>query len=407
MFGSKKPSPILDKAHLRQQQKQTDALNKQNRLLEKQTRLMKQNAKAAGQGGAGTHGLLSDFGKMAGAITGAIGETIGELREDIRTHTALTEAHKQQHARSQLGHKGMEINPEDIIEEGDYVPPSTPPNPLFSSSIWGRLTTPGKPLVRLDGYFHTTSEEDLANYIKALKSEVRPPYTATMVAINPATPVSTPHLESFSRALAENSQFYGIIGFGPRNIIKNQEDIDGFLTQIINDNTKIFALGPIGLDKSYAPHTLPQQVEQLHLQLAIAADFELPTFIMNINATKELDEALANAPQKPPELVYTKPLHTEDEVNMVLAHNMHVLIRAEFTWPEEEKYRENILTRIPRNRWLLASGNGLLAGEGRRGQMNTPQTLSEILKTLNQLTNHDPDDLLTQLASNAQNLFVR
>jgi|GEM_PF-3854612 len=363
-------------------------------------------------------------------ITGAINDVVKEVKADIAAMTPPDgEAKRRQQERDAAADRATRLAQSatsGIYEEYDEnTPPpeeSTEEKKPLSQELpahpWKALSNPTlTTLMHADACFHALTPTDIENYRKALPAEKTPPYTLGLIAVNIQAPLEGEDtgagegaptqsddilLASLLGALAE-PRLYGAVGAGPRQLWHNLEDLDARLTALINDNPKLIAIGPIGIDEPYAPYQVEQQKRQFALQLEIAADFNLPAIINHRNSVPFVVEVLASMNGKLPPLVWLDVLDTEDEAYVVKRFNMHALLRPEVTTPDfiGGSYYRN----LPQERLLLASGSALVAPHGFSGHFNQPRFLRNTLTSSSKILVLHEKEVIAITNLNLANLF--
>ncbi|HEX2858743.1 MAG TPA: TatD family hydrolase [Alphaproteobacteria bacterium] len=244
-----------------------------------------------------------------------------------------------------------------------------------------------------DAYYHAYTPADLAHYVRQL------PQGVPTVSLLCAEAGDELLLEGFQATLRAVPSLFGATGFSPRNLQPDADTLDTTLTELLNNNPKILAVGPVGLDLTYTSHNLAQQAEQMTRQLEIAADFGLPALVFQNGALTELRDILEQGISLPQKLVWLKPIQTEAELEFIQEYNFYVAFRAEITWPKETFYREAVRQILP-HRWLAGSGNSLKSTHNRAGHFNSAAGMNEIIDTLAELLKVDVNALKERLNMN-------
>ncbi len=359
------------------------------------------------------------FGAAFNAFGGVIDDIMKEVKQDLKE---MTPEQKQVSAREKMlqnasGRAGIIGSAAGGLSENEvaYTPPAaTPAAPvqatpgLPAGNLWHALRNPAHAgSVRADAVYHALTAADIESYARTVGNESRPPFTLGIMAANFAAYTDEelaetngePDLitQTLMKAVKLEPRLFGAIGAGPRQLWPSLENLDNFLTNLLNTQRKFIAVGPIGLDEPFAPYTLAQQQAQLALQLEIAADFNLPALLTTRKSTEALAETLGNMTKLPP-LVYLDAITKQAEADLVKRFGMYALLRPEITSPEfagKAFYRE-----IPANRLLLASGSALVAPHGFAGHFNQPKFLENSLTTAAKLRGTTPNALEAVLAEN-------
>jgi TatD DNase family protein len=283
---------------------------------------------------------------------------------------------------------------------GGFQAPLVPPAARAPLNPWQVLREAGSHKMFLtDAYFHAYTPADLNHYRGELPAGVQ---TITLAC---AEAGDAGLRAAFAEILRQEPGMFGATGFSPRNVQDDIEAMDATLTGLLNNNPKLLAVGPVGIDLTYTSHNLPHQAAQMARQLEIAYDFGLPALVFQNGALAELREILERGISLPKKLVWLKPIQGEDELALIEEYNFYVAFRAELTWPKETFYREAARRVLP-HRWLAGAGNSLKTTHNRAGHFNSAAGLEEIISTLAELTNvKDVNQLRDRLNMNFAQVY--
>ncbi|NBX85796.1 MAG: hypothetical protein EBQ80_00900 [Proteobacteria bacterium] len=383
------------------------------------------------------------------SITGALDEVINEVKADIKAMTPPDKQKGPQLSREQQ-QKAAQIQAvlsqnssglaETVMDEAPEIPTepeaakpdteldtealnkaenqpekSNKPAPLPTGNLWLALQEESLAnRIRADACYHALTPADIRNYRKALQNEKASPLTLGIVAVN--LPALTDEdletkadpdiiVQALYEALDE-TRLFAAIGAGPRQLWSNPQALDDFLTQTLNDHPKIIAIGPIGLDEPFAPYTLPQQQEQLALQLEIAADFQLPVFLTNRKSHTAMADTL-NATKtklgKLPPLVHFDAIQSKEDYDLARTFGMYLTIRPELTAPDFP--HSGAYKSAPLKKLLLASGSALVAPHGHSGHFNQPKFLQNSLAATAKMLSMKELSLAATTNANLTTLF--
>lgn len=375
------------------------------------------------------------------SISGALDDVINEVKADVNAMTppgtgkidprkARELAEKQAQVSSLVRESttGLAVNEVGVPnveyeldeEDEDTGPensdPNAKPKPNLSlpvGNLWKALKD-AETTQRLHGdvCYHALTAADMRLYYHAIVEQKQAPFTLGIMAYNiPA--YTAEELEddetetdlltvALLRTIETESRIYGAIGAGPRALWEDPEALDRQLCDYLNNNPKIIALGPIGLDEPFAPYTLPGQIAQLTKQLEIACDFDLPVLLSNRNSHRHLHETLG-AQKQLPRLIYFEPMQTQADVDLVTQFRMSVVLRPELTAPNQpmaEAYRN-----LPKEQLLLGTGSALVAPHGYSGHFNEPKYMQNTLDVAAKMLGLKVATLLAITNTNFSNLF--
>jgi TatD DNase family protein len=369
-------------------------------------------------------GLTSAFK----AFSSSIDEIVNEVKRDLRDMTpqeksAVEKRNQDINLRSQSVSKIITGATAGVAENEVYLSPVSNQNKkenptnlhkgLPEGNLWHALVNPTQSLrLRVDACYHALTIADIESYTRALHNEVEPPYTLGLISANIAA-LSDEEAQvtegagdlltqTLLKVIQNEPRVFGAVGAGPRQLWQDTATLDEYLTKLLNENPKIIALGPLGLDEPYAPYTLPAQQQQLKLQLEIAADFGIPAFISTRKTHEKLSQTISGM-AKLPQLVYLDALTIPEDADLVKNFNMYVLLRPELTQPEfigSQFYRN-----IPLDHLLLASGSALVAPHGFSGHFNQPKFLMNSLEAASKKLNLKQQELHLAINNNMVRVF--
>lgn len=371
------------------------------------------------------------------SVTGALDDVFKEIKADVNSMTppdemSLEELRKaresaQEKARvaAVLGQSsaGLAENtvelPEPEAEEFEEETPGGAPvkaRPNLAmpvGNLWKALKNP-ETTQRLHGdvCYHAHTVADIELYFTAVSKQKQAPFTLGILAVN----ISAATGEDGEGAAADadmlptvalktvevEPRIYGALGAGPRALWDDQQALDDQLCIYLNENPKLIALGPIGLDQPFAPYTLSLQQQQLSLQLDIAAEFDLPVLLTNRGSHGPLNDLLS-ARSSLPRLIYYDALTTQADADLVTRFKMSVLLRPELTVPSQpmaEAYRS-----LPQEKLLLGCGSALVAPQGFSGHFNEPKFMQNTLEAAAKMLGMKSHELLALTNTNFSNLF--
>ncbi|MFZ2586870.1 MAG: TatD family hydrolase [Alphaproteobacteria bacterium] len=343
---------------------------------------------------------LSMIGQIASAVGGTVGDIVREVRQDLQEMTPpeSSKAPKPSITPQHVGGSGGMAH----VEVEAVAVPAQPAEAVAGTkqvNPWDDASKPG--LMTVDACFMAAGEGDVTRYAAALGKELDKPFTLPLVAVDAG---KSEAVEALKTAMAADPRLFGAVGFGPRHVQDDLDALDDTLTTLLNDNPKLLAVGPVGLDEPYAPYTIPQQVEQLVRQLELAHDFGLPVILAHARSLPHM-KAVLEGLENLPKLIWANPLETEEDIALVRKLDAYVLVRPEITYEEHRVAREN-LRRILPERWLLGSGSSLVAPHARSGHPNGPEGLAHTLKTFAALLDKPVAEVRTMLNANARAVFV-
>lgn len=367
------------------------------------------------------------IGSAFKAFTSTIDEIVNEVKRDLRDMTpqeksAVEKRNQDLNVRSQNMGRIIGSATTGVAENEVYGSPQesqsiqhheAPSHQLPAGNLWHALSEPQlTQRLRADACYHALTVADIEGYARALKNESKPPYTLGILAANftaiteeETTEPAAPDLLTATLLNVINAEprLFGAVGAGPRQLWPDIKALDVFLTNLLNTNQKIIAIGPIGLDEPFAPYTLPAQQAQFALQIEIAHDFGIPAIVSTRKTHAKMHETLASIANRP-KLIYLDALTTPEDAELVQQFGMHALIRPELTQPDFPGFAH--YRNLPPEKRLLASGSALVAPHGFSGHFNQPKFLTNSLESAaKRLQESSPAQLHGSVNGNIRAIF--
>lgn len=357
-------------------------------------------------------GGFNPFSVVAGAV-GAVAREVMDINRSVRNDlAAMTPPAAGQGAQPVFDTNiartvaGSSLGLSEVSVPGEAakpVPDDTPTAPVGPPRI-NPIDVLADPARRgqftLDCYFHAYAPEDITGYPALISAESKPPYTFGLLAAEAGQAILQAALLS---ATGSHGRLFGILGMGPRDVWEHLDELDTTLTSLLNDNPRVLAVGPVGLDANYSSANMQQQQAQLQRQLEIAQDFGLPALVFQRKAVAELD-AVLNGMEAKPVMVYVRPAESPEDAELITRHGMYALLRSELDNSGFNIHRA-LVASLPRERLLLASGSALVAPKALAGHFNSPAGLKHTLNEASALLGVPVPELRQTLNTNALRVF--
>jgi TatD DNase family protein len=171
----------------------------------------------------------------------------------------------------------------------------------------------------------------------------------------------------------------------------------------LSTNSKVIAIGEIGLDyyRDYAPKD--RQIKFFREQLKIAHKVKLPVIIHNRQAHSDLYDILVD--EKSTDL--NGVLHSFDGdtnfLDSILSLNFFISLTGVVTFKNSKL--DKIIERIPLDNLLLETDSPFLAPMPFRGKRNEPSYIKYIVKKIAQVKDVSIEELGQITSDNAKRLF--
>ncbi len=211
-------------------------------------------------------------------------------------------------------------------------------------------------------------------------------------------------------ALAEQySGIYAAVGIHPNNST-NFSDADLDWIEALASDSKVVAIGEIGLDYHWDDSPKGKQFSALEAQLTLAARLELPVIIHNREASDDLITILEHWTADLPESLRDRPgvLHSfsapPEVAERALAAGFYLGFTGPITFKNADELRR-IATSVPLERLLVETDAPFLTPSPYRGKRNQPAYIPLIIERLANLKVMLEDELAAVTVANAERLF--
>lgn len=180
----------------------------------------------------------------------------------------------------------------------------------------------------------------------------------------------------------------------------------------ITDNSKIVAVGEIGLDYYWNTSEKEIQKKWFRRQLALAVRESLPVIIHSRDAAQDTLELLREASQKAKEqkCSLTGVIHcysySPELAGDFLSLGFYLGIGGVVTFKNAKKLL-TVVAETPLNRLLLETDSPYLAPVPNRGKRNSSLNLPLIAEKIAELKNVTTDEVIQATEDNARQLFFR
>ncbi|MBT2968629.1 MAG: TatD family hydrolase [Candidatus Thiodiazotropha sp. (ex Ctena orbiculata)] len=199
----------------------------------------------------------------------------------------------------------------------------------------------------------------------------------------------------------ENGGLHPSYGLHPMYLGDHREEDLQALRKWVTDEHPI-AIGECGLDFYIDDQRPEQQQHYFEGQLRIAVDHELPVII---HARRSVEEVI-NTLRRYPGIVGM--LHSysgsEQQARRLIDMGFYLSFGGPITY-ERAKRLHRLIKSLPLDAILLETDSPDQPGSRHRGQRNEPAFLTEVLESVAQLRDQEPERIAAQTAANTRRLF--
>lgn len=210
------------------------------------------------------------------------------------------------------------------------------------------------------------------------------------------------NLES-CREVHENSykydNYYYALGIHPESVDESYDEFEKILYYCL-PNSRLVAIGEIGLDYYYTKENKEKQIELFEKQLKLAEKENLPVIVHSREATLDTINSLKKFNVKGVIHCFSGSLETAKQY---LDMGFYIGVGGVMTF-KNAKIKE-VIKEIPLDRILLETDSPYLAPEPFRGKTNEPKYIKTIAEYLSELKNIDISLVSKQTEENVHNLF--
>ena len=196
---------------------------------------------------------------------------------------------------------------------------------------------------------------------------------------------------------------FGSLGIHPHDAIQYNDMVSTDIATMIQQNSKILAIGETGLDYHYMKS--PKQVQQSSFiaQLELAEQLQMPLILHTREAEEDTMQILRNYPISKKGVAHSFTGSTKMGLELI-DMGWYIGFNGIVTFRKAEEVR-NTLHAIPRDRILLETDAPFLTPVPLRGKPNDPSKIPLIADYISKELDWSLTELITQTSHNANQLF--
>ncbi|MGL4589380.1 MAG: TatD family hydrolase [Mycoplasmatales bacterium] len=197
---------------------------------------------------------------------------------------------------------------------------------------------------------------------------------------------------------------YSAIGLHPVDVEEWDEQLITELRQHATTNTKIVAIGEIGLDYHWYPETKEQQKKIFEKQIELAQELELPIIIHSREANDDTFKILEK--YKPIKGVMHSFAGDYEDAIRFTQLGMYIGISGPVTF-KNGLTQQDVTAKLDLQRLVIETDCPFLTPVPYRGKRNEPSYLQYIIEKISELRIESKEEIEKQLYANSIALFER
>lgn len=202
---------------------------------------------------------------------------------------------------------------------------------------------------------------------------------------------------------AENPAIYAAVGVHPHDARSYTPKVEAQIREL-SRQSKVAAIGEIGLDYHYDFSPRPVQQGVLRRQLALAQELGLPVILHNRESTADMLEILREfAPLQGVMHCFSGSLET---MKILLDMGLYIGIGGSLTFKNSVKPVE-AAKQVPQDRFLIETDSPYLAPVPMRGKRNEPSFTRYVAERLAGLRSQTQEEIQAQAVENTRRLFSK
>ena len=216
-------------------------------------------------------------------------------------------------------------------------------------------------------------------------------------------------LEGSIRAIELSKKYdfiYPTCGISPNDIPQTEEELWKSLAKIeelIKENSKIVAVGEIGLDYYWEKENKEMQKLAFIEQIKIANKYDLPIVIHTREAVMDTLEILKENSVNKKGIFHCCPLNRE-LVKEALKLGFYISFAGPVTFKNSKNANE-IIEMVPNDKMLIETDSPYLSPEPLRGRRNDPRNVKYIAQKIADVKNMTIEEVAKQTYENAEKIY--
>ena len=244
-------------------------------------------------------------------------------------------------------------------------------------------------------YDDNSFDEDRERVLNELKSN------GVALILNCAS--SYESIEKTYNLTIENDFIYGALGIHPENADEFNEDVENEITNLINKNEKIIAIGEIGLDY-YWEENPPREVQKkvFRKQMELAEKLNLPVIIHDREAHGDTLDIIKEFPNVKG-IVHCFSGSVEFAMECIKL-GYYIGIGGVVTFKNAKKLID-VVTKIPLDKILVETDAPYMAPVPNRGKRNKSDYIAYVIEKIGNIKEMKPEEVNLAVNDNFKRLI--
>lgn len=216
-------------------------------------------------------------------------------------------------------------------------------------------------------------------------------------------------LEGSKKAIELSNKYefiYATSGISPNDIPQTEQELWIMLQEIAKiakENSKVRAIGEIGLDYYWNKENKDLQKKAFTEQINLANDLRLPIVIHTRDAVMDTIQILKENEVIKKGIFHCCPLNRE-LVKEALKLGFYISFAGPVTF-KNSKNAEEIVEMVPMNKILIETDSPYLSPEPLRGRRNDPRNVKYIAQKISEIKGITLQEVAKNTYNNAKNIF--
>lgn len=214
--------------------------------------------------------------------------------------------------------------------------------------------------------------------------------------------IAATNIKECNEVISTSNQYenvYYCLGIHPDSINDDINELENIIRENIDDS-KLVAIGEIGLDYHYGKEEKEKQIAYFDQQLSLAEEYNLPVVIHSRDATLDTIEVLKKHHVRGVMHCFSGSLET---ANILMKMGLYIGVGGVMTFKNSKV--DEIIKEIPLDKIVLETDSPYLTPEPFRKYKNEPKYIKTIAEYLSELKSIPLNDVSVVINKNVKEIF--